>query len=73
MTKAINTNSTPTSTGFLRLPQVLRLIPIGRSSWWAGVKSGRYPASIKLGPKTTVWKADEIYDFIESIGKEEQL
>jgi|UPI0001111E57 prophage regulatory protein len=41
--------------GFYRLPEVLALIPISRSSWWAGVKDGRYPASIKIGPRTTAW------------------
>jgi hypothetical protein len=28
--------------GLLRLPEILRLIPVGKSTWWAGVKSGRY-------------------------------
>ena len=41
------------STGFLRLPQVLALIPVSRSAWWAGCKSGRYPKPVKLGPRTT--------------------
>ena len=30
-------------TGFLRLPQVLSVIPLGKTSWWQGVKSGRLP------------------------------
>ena len=41
----------------LRLPQVLALIPVSRSAWWAGCKSGRYPKPIKLGPRTTAWRA----------------
>lgn len=65
-------------TGFLRLPQIIGapgatppippLIPVSRSAWWAGVKSGRYPASVKLGPKTTVWKAEDIRRLIEDVG-----
>lgn len=51
--------------GFLRLPQILALIPVGRSSWWLGVKSGRYPKPVKLGPKTTVWRAADIEELIE--------
>ena len=47
-------------TGFLRLPQVLALIPISKSAWWAGCKTGRFPKPIKLGPRTTVWKVEEI-------------
>jgi len=54
-------------TGFLRLPQVLQFIPIGRSTWWAGVASGRFPAPIKLGPRTTVWKAQDIIKLLSDI------
>ena len=48
------------STGFLRLPAVLRLIPVGRSTWWAGVKAGRYPAPVKLGARITAWRAEDL-------------
>jgi len=47
-------------TGFLRLPQVLALIPISRSAWWAGIREGKFPKGIKLGAKTTVWRAEAI-------------
>ena len=40
---------------FLRLPQVLEVFPVSKSSWWAGVKSGKYPKSVKLGCRTTAW------------------
>lgn len=53
----------------LRLPQVLELLPIGKSSWWEGVRSGRYPPSIKLGPRTTAWKAQDIYDLIDRLSQ----
>ena len=64
------------STGYLRLPQIIgdprrgipALIPVSRSTWWAGVKSGRYPKPVKLGPRTTVWKAEDIATFIEQTG-----
>jgi predicted DNA-binding transcriptional regulator AlpA len=56
----------------LRLPQVLTLIPISRSSWWAGVKTGRYPQPVKLGPRTTAWRAADIAALLETIsGKKE--
>jgi len=53
------TRSLPT-TGFLRLPAVLSLIPVGRSTWWAGVKAGRYPAPVKLGARITAWRAEDL-------------
>lgn len=54
--------------GLLRLPQVLQLLPIGRSSFLAGVKEGKYPQPVKLGPATTCWRACDILNFIESLG-----
>lgn len=52
-------------TGFVRLPQILSLIPISRSAWWAGIREGRFPQGIKLGSKTTVWRAEDIRNLIE--------
>lgn len=57
-------------TGFLRLPTILKFVPVGRSSWWKGVKEGKYPASIKLGAKTTVWRAEDIHELIASFNNE---
>ena len=52
-------------TGFVRLPQILSLIPISRSAWWAGIREGKFPQVIKLGSKTTVWRAEDIRNLIE--------
>ena len=52
---------------FLRLPQVLELIPVCKSAWWQGCKEGRYPKPIKLGPRTTVWKASDIVAFMRQL------
>ncbi|MGC9237423.1 MAG: helix-turn-helix transcriptional regulator [Thiomonas sp.] len=52
-------------TGFVRLPQILSLIPISRSAWWTGIREGKFPQGIKLGSKTTVWRAEDIRNLIE--------
>jgi predicted DNA-binding transcriptional regulator AlpA len=52
-------------TGFVRLPDILRVFPISRSSWYAGVKEGRYPPSVKLGPKMTAWRVTDIRALID--------
>lgn len=57
-------------TGFIRLPAVLNLVPVSRSTWWAGVSSGRFPKSYKLGPKTTAWKAEDIRQLIADLTAE---
>ena len=63
------------STGYLRLPQIIgdprrgipALIPVSRSTWWAGVKSGRYPKPTRsLGSRITAWSVDDIRVQIDS-------
>lgn len=51
-------------TGFVRLPTVLIHIPVSKTTWWNGVKSGRFPKSVKLGPGITVWRAEDIKRYI---------
>ena len=53
-------------TGFLRLSTILKLIPVGKTTWWAGVKSGQFPQSLKLGRRVTVWRVEDIKRLIES-------
>lgn len=55
-------------TGFVRLSQILSPagpIPVSKSTWWQGVKEGRFPQPQKLGPRTTVWKAEDVRALFE--------
>lgn len=54
--------------GFIRLPQVLCAFPLSKSAWWHGVKLGRYPRPVKLGPRTTAWRVEDIRALIKSAG-----
>ena len=40
-------------------------LPISRSTWLAGVASGRYPQPVKLGPKITAWRLEDIQKLID--------
>lgn len=59
--------------GFLRLPQIIgdsergipAVIPVSKSTWWNGVRDGKFPQPVKLGPKTTVWKVADIRALID--------
>jgi prophage regulatory protein len=53
-------------TGFVRLPNILRHIPVSRSTWWDGVRKGRFPPPVKIGG-VTAWRADDIHRLIESL------
>ena len=58
----------PPRRGLLRLAQIIAPggpIPVGRSTWWAGVAAGRFPPPVKLGRRITAWRIEEIYELIE--------
>ena len=75
-TKKMSVSHIP-ATGFLRVNQIIGdlnngippLIPVSSSTWWAGVKSGRFPASIHLGRKLTVWRVEDIRKWIDEQGR----
>jgi len=62
-------------TGYLRLPQIVgdakaqppipAIIPVSKSTWWAGVKAGRFLTPVKLGPRITAWRVEDIRALIE--------
>jgi predicted DNA-binding transcriptional regulator AlpA len=52
--------SPPALEALLTLDRVLEVIPISRELWWSGVKSGRFPAPIRLSPRKPVWRTSEI-------------
>jgi prophage regulatory protein len=56
------------STGYIRLPVVLKLFPISKSTWWAGVKSGRFPAGHKLSERVTAWRVEDIRKMLKQLG-----
>jgi|TARA_Y100001934_G_scaffold204755_1_gene242092 prophage regulatory protein len=61
-------NHTLPETGFVRLPTILKVFPVSKSTWWAGVKAERYPQPVKLGPKITAWRVEDIRRLIASSG-----
>lgn len=62
-------------TGYLRLSQIIGaprknppippIIPVSRSCWLAGCKTGRFPSPVHLGPKLVVWKVEDIRALID--------
>jgi prophage regulatory protein len=46
--------------GFLRLPQVLEILPISKSTWWKGIREGRFPKPVKLSARTSAWSRADI-------------
>lgn len=62
-------------TGYVRLSQIIgnskaippipAVIPVCASTWWDGVRKGRFPKPVKLGPRITVWRAEDIRALFE--------
>ena len=60
--------------GFLRIWQITGdkekgiepILPIGRSTFLAGVRDGKYPKPVKLGEKTTAWRKADIQKLVDS-------
>ena len=65
-------------TGYLRLRQIIgdrkaqppipAIIPVGRSTWWEGVRSGRFPKPLRLGLRTVAWRVEDIRALIGDLG-----
>ncbi len=55
-----NEGETGKKRGFLRLPQVLEILPISKSTWWKGIKEGRFPKPVKLTERTSAWLRADI-------------
>ncbi len=54
----------------IRLPEVLTIYPVSKSTWWNGVKSGRYPTPIKISPRCSAWLVSDILNLINKAAKD---
>jgi len=58
--------------GFLRLKQVLELIPVSKSTWWSGVSAGRFPQPVSLTARTTAWRVEDIRAVLQKLSAPER-
>lgn len=64
--------------GYLRLPQIVgdirrgipAIFPVSKSTWWAGVKSGKYPKPVKLSVRCVAWRLEDIKALLDKQGEE---
>ncbi|EPR30384.1 phage transcriptional regulator, AlpA [Alkalidesulfovibrio alkalitolerans DSM 16529] len=66
----MDTTNHPSPARLLRLPEVLARVPVGKSTIWLWVKQNRFPAPVKIGPRTTAWREDDVRRFIEEAGQQ---
>ena len=49
----------------IRLPEVLQLVPVSRSTWFSGVRSGRYPTPVRVGVRAVAWRLRDVKKLLE--------
>ena len=54
-------STTRNDTTLLRLPQVLEIIPVSKSTWWKVCKEGHYPQPVYPSPRTAAWRKDRAH------------
>lgn len=52
---------------YVRLNQILRMIPVSKSTWYRGIKSGIYPKPVRISTRASAWKMEEIIRCLESL------
>jgi len=71
----LSTNAPLPASGFVRQRQLLGdrsakppvpgILPISPSTLHLWVQQGRFPRPVKLGPRVTAWRVEDIRSFIE--------
>jgi len=46
-------------------------VALSPSTWWLGVKSGKFPKPIKLSQKVTVWRGSDLLGLVEGVNEQE--
>ncbi|WP_392397926.1 helix-turn-helix transcriptional regulator [Ralstonia mojiangensis] len=53
----------------LRLPQVVELVGVKKSTIWKWASEGAFPRPLKLSKGVTVWRAADVLEWIEERSK----
>ena len=64
-------------TGYVRLKQIIgdpkakppvpAVIPVSKSTWWQGVRAGRYPQGHKISTHVTAWRVEDIRRLLSEV------
>ncbi|CCD04289.1 TPA: helix-turn-helix transcriptional regulator [Legionella pneumophila] len=51
-------------------PPIPAIIPIGKSTWWEGIKTGRFPKPLKFGSRISMWRVEDIRELIKNCNEQ---
>lgn len=54
-------------TGFLRLADVLKLVPVCKTAWYNGVRSGDFPQPVALGKRARGYRVEDVRALIDRL------
>jgi predicted DNA-binding transcriptional regulator AlpA len=54
----------------MTLAHVLQAFPVSESTWWAGIRLGKYPRPVRLSPRRVAWKSSDIRSLIDQLSEE---
>lgn len=54
-----------TTDRLLRINEVLEIVGLSRSAWYAGVKAGQFPQPVRLTPRTAAWRESEVVALVK--------
>lgn len=54
-------------TKFVRLNELIQILPISKASIWRKVKNGTFPKPVKLSDAITAWDMADIEAYINSV------
>jgi prophage regulatory protein len=58
------------ATGYVRIAGLRTIIPLSDSTIWRRVRQGTFPAPVKLSPRVTAWKAEDVRAWLDAQGQE---
>lgn len=67
MAKRVEKDDLLPTQGYVRLSTIKKVFPVSDSTWWAGVKDGRFPPGRKLSARITVWRVEDIKALLASV------
>ena len=54
-------------------PPLLPIIPVSKSTWWAGCRSGKFPSPVKLSVGVTAWRVEDIRALLDKHQSQDKL
>ncbi len=51
---------------FIKLPQVISITGLSRSSIYLAISEGRFPQQVPLGARSVVWLESEVQEFMQN-------